>query len=236
MQEVDTPAAAALIFPKPEYRVILTDDAIPQHVGIAVRRGIDVQINPELKALDVAPPGALHHLRGGLDVTLHDHTGGPDLRILVIHLKSGCWDRPLKERGYSCPILREQFAILDDWVLQRQDEGVAFAVMGDFNRRLTAADPLMQELEADAPMTLTTSGRANPCWGGNYFIDHILLGNDARQWLRADSLRVMLFHPAADEEKARLSDHCPVSVRLNLPARETGSAVTPAGGDARGRG
>ena len=39
----------------------------------------------------------------------------------------------------------------------------------------------------------------------------------ARDWLVADSLRVLTYRETGGEWKQRLSDHCPVSVRLRLP-------------------
>lgn len=55
-------------------------------------------VNEELSALDVTGPEASHHLRTGLDVTVSD--GTEHLRILVIHLKTGCWDRSVKRRHF----------------------------------------------------------------------------------------------------------------------------------------
>jgi hypothetical protein len=60
-------------------------------------------------------------------------------------------------------------------------------------------------------------GRSSPCWGGEAFIDHIVLGNAARNWLQPDTLRVLTYRETGEEWKERLSDHCPVSVRLRLP-------------------
>lgn len=212
-EEVDGPVAASRVFSSQTYQIILTPDPVVQRVGVAVRRDLRVTVNDELSALNVAGPNAPHQLRGGLDVTVSD--GQASLRLLVVHLKTGCWDQPLNQRQHSCPTLYQQVRIMQDWMLERQDEGEAYAVLGDFNRRLTPHDPLMQQIEAEAPVTLTTAGRASPCWGGEYFIDHILLGNAARDWLVPDSLRVMTYKN--DTLPAGLSDHCPVSVRLEMP-------------------
>jgi endonuclease/exonuclease/phosphatase family metal-dependent hydrolase len=214
LEEIDGPQVAARVFPPERYQLILTPDAIVQRTGIAVRRGIGVTVNAELSALNTYGNDAPHPLRGGLDVTLTE--GRARLRVLVVHLKTGCWDQPLSQRAHSCPTLLQQFRIIDDWALERQDEGEAFAILGDFNRRLTEHDPMMAMLDADAPMMLTTAGYASPCWGGEYFIDHILLGNAARTWLEPSSLRVMTYRESPDIRSA-LSDHCPVSVRLDLP-------------------
>lgn len=201
------------MFSPSDYQIILTPDAVVQRVGVAVRRDLNVTVNDELSALNVAAPTAEHQLRGGLDVTIND--GRASLRLLVVHLKTGCWDQPLNQRAHSCPTLYQQIRIVQDWMLERQDEGEAYAVAGDFNRRLTLHDPLMQQIQSDTPVTLTTSGKASPCWGGEYFIDHILLGNQARNWLVPDSLRVMTYKN--DTRPTGLSDHCPVSVTLHMP-------------------
>jgi hypothetical protein len=44
-----------------------------------------------------------------------------------------------------------------------------------------------------------------------------MLGGAARDWLLPDTLRVLTYHETGAEWKQRLSDHCPVSVRLRLP-------------------
>ncbi|GAD11185.1 hypothetical protein GFGA_1d0180 [Gluconobacter frateurii NBRC 103465] len=212
-QEVDGPEPAARVFDPQTYQIILSQAPVIQRVGLAVKRPFNVKVNEELSALDVTGPEASHHLRTGLDVTVSDGTS--HLRILVVHLKTGCWDQPLTQRKHSCPTLYQQFQILEDWIAERQDEGEPYAILGDFNRRLTLHDPLMQQIEHDAPVLLTTAGKASPCWSGEYFIDHIMLGNDARSWLIPDSLRVMTYRN--DTLPDGLSDHCPVSVRLHLP-------------------
>jgi len=212
-EETDGPVAASRVFSPTTYQIILTPNSVVQRVGVAVRQDLHVTVNDELSALNVAKPDAPHQLRGGLDVTISD--GHASLRLLVVHLKTGCWDQPLNQRQHSCPILYQQFRIMQDWMLERHDEGEAYAVLGDFNRRLTLHDPLMQQIEAETPVTLATAGKASPCWGGEYFIDHILLGNAARDWLVPDSLRVMTYKN--DTVPTGLSDHCPVSVRLEMP-------------------
>ncbi|GBQ06882.1 endonuclease/exonuclease/phosphatase family protein [Saccharibacter floricola] len=213
LQEVDDTLSAEHLFDPSLYSVIMIPDPIVQRVGLAIRRPLNVTLNPELSALDVSRPHAQHHLRAGLDVTLHD--GDASLRLLVVHLKAGCWERPLAERKHSCPTLYQQFHIIENWILDRQDDGMPFVILGDFNRRLVPNDPLMKQLNSDASLTLTTAGYASPCRGGKRFIDHIILGNSAQNWLIPDSLRVMTYRD--DRSQKGLSDHCPVSVKLSLP-------------------
>jgi endonuclease/exonuclease/phosphatase family metal-dependent hydrolase len=112
--------------------------------------------------------------------------------------------------------------VLADWVAARRREGIAFAILGDFNRAIAGPqDGMEQILGAAAPLTRVTEGFGNPCWAGNRgpqrFIDHIILGGAARQWLVANSLRVSVYAERDRSYRARLSDHCPISVRLTLP-------------------
>ncbi|NHN88218.1 endonuclease/exonuclease/phosphatase family protein [Acetobacter sp. LMG 1627] len=213
-QEVDGAGVAARVFQAPTYKIFITNDPVVQRVGVAVRNTLTVERHPDVTALNVYSAQAPHPLRSGLDITVSDGKGS--LRILVVHLKTGCWDNPPDEQKHACPTLQSQFAVLSDWILERQDEGEAFAVLGDFNRRMTPGDPFFHELATSAPLLLTTAGHASPCWGGEYFIDHILLGGAAKNWLVPDSLRVMSYKHDGTSPKA-LSDHCPVSVELSLP-------------------
>ncbi|MEJ1979209.1 MAG: hypothetical protein WDN49_26940 [Acetobacteraceae bacterium] len=87
LQEVDGPGIAAAIFPPDQYALYFTNDPVVQRVGVAVRRSIHVQPNPDVTALDLYP-SARFPLRSGVDLTL-DLPGGK-LRLLAVHLKTGC--------------------------------------------------------------------------------------------------------------------------------------------------
>ena len=90
-------------------------------------------------------------------------------------------------------------------------------LLGDLNRQMDGPDELLAALTRTAPLVRATEGRANPCWGGSSFIDHILAGGAARSWMVPDSLRVMVYRETGDAAREQLSDHCPVSVRFRLP-------------------
>ena len=214
VEEVDGPAIAAQVFPPDRYQVFMTHDRAKQRVGIVVRRGIPARQNPDLAALDLYPE-ARHPLRSGADVTL-DLPSGP-LRLLAVHLKTGCHYGALGSRRPACQTLGEQVPPLQGWIAQRRAEGVPFVVLGDFNREMNGRDELLAALRASAPLALATEGQGSPCWGGTSFIDHILAGGAARGWMEPDSLRVLVYRERDEASRTLLSDHCPVSVRFRLP-------------------
>ena len=212
LQEVDGAPAAATVFPPDRYALHLTADRVVQRVGFAVRRGLDFTANPDLTALEL--PGA--RLRSGADITLS--WPGGRLRLLAVHLQQGGRQERLTTRTRpACPLLRTQRAALQGWVAQRRAEGGAFALLGDFNRWMDAEDAFYAALQEAAPLLRATEGRSSPCWDGGGFIDHIIAGGPARGWMRPQTLRVLVYRETADEWRARLSDHCPVSVRFLLP-------------------
>jgi len=210
LEEVDGFPPASRVFPQDRYSIHFTHDHVTQRVGIAVRRGLHYDVNPDLTAL------AQHHLRSGADITVH--FGTQDLRILAVHLKKGCRDVPLQRaRSLSCLELRDQVETLTEWIAARRQDGVPFVVLGDFNRWMDGADTFFAALNQSAPLLRATEGHASPCWGKEAFIDHILLGGAARSWLLPDSLRVLVYQESGRDWQDRLSDHCPVSVRLSIP-------------------
>ena len=213
LQEVDGRTAVARVFPPDRYSFHLTHDARVQRVGIAVRRGLLYDVNPDVTAIEGDPD---RRLRSGADITLH--LPGATLRILAVHLKTGCPKQRLGRaaRG-SCAELREQVPPIQAWIAARRKEGVPFLLMGDFNRWMDRRDQLWRALKDSAPLTRATEGRSSPCWGHEAFIDHIVAGGAARAWMQPDTLRVLTYRETDPAWKRRLSDHCPVSVRLDVP-------------------
>nr|WP_245214328.1 endonuclease/exonuclease/phosphatase family protein [Pararoseomonas indoligenes] len=212
IQEVDGPEAAALVLDPARWQFFFPDERDVQRAGIAVRRGLPARRNPDLAGLDLSPE-ARFSLRRGADVTVGE--GASALRVLSLHLQSGC--REPDDRGRECDNIARQAAVLAGWIADRRAAGEAFAIAGDFNRRFDRDTTIFPALESAAPLTRATAGRSNPCWGGRPFIDHILLGGPARGWMAPNSLRLMVYAERGPEWRGRLSDHCPVSIRLDIP-------------------
>lgn len=210
IEEVDGFSAASKVFPRDLYSIHMTHDHVVQRVGIAVRRGLHYDINPDLTALSE------HHLRSGADITLH--LGTLDIRVLAVHLKKGCRDIPMpRATSQSCTELRAQIGPLADWIAARSAEGTPFVILGDFNRWMDGSDTFLAGLRQAAPLTRATEGHSSPCWGRENFIDHILAGGPASAWMRPETLRVLTYRETERSWEDRLSDHCPVSVRLEIP-------------------
>jgi endonuclease/exonuclease/phosphatase family metal-dependent hydrolase len=216
-EEVDGPDAAARVFPPDRYVLHLTQDRVVQRVGFAVRRGLAFTANPDLTSLD-PNPRARFPLRSGADITLA-LPGGGRLRLLAVHLKSGCRSDALdRSTRPACATLARQLPPLAGWVAARAADGTAFILLGDFNRWMEDDDAFYATLARAAPLRRATVGLADPCWGGTgAFTDQIIAGGAARVWLEPDTLRVMTYREQGAEWQQRLSDDCPLSVRLAVP-------------------
>lgn len=210
LQEVDGPGIAAEVFPPDHYALHFTADPVVQRTGFAVRLGLAFRANPDVTALELRPG----RLRSGADITLSDF----GLRLLAVHLKTGCREDALaRSERPQCEDLRHQLPVLQGWIAARRAEGGGFVVMGDFNRWMDGADGFWRGLQAAAALRRATEGRSSPCWGGGGFIDHIIAGGAAAGWMDPGSLTVLVYREQGSGWKERLSDHCPVSVRLHVP-------------------
>ena len=146
-QEVENAAAARRVFPASDWHVQVSGRPATGKgpecrgrpgahlkrlaIGFAIRRGIAYRRNADLE--DIA--NGNRYLRWGTDITVT--AGGRELRLLSVHLKSGCWGEAQDRRGKkACAVLRAQVPRLAAWAGARRAEGMAFVILGDFNRRL----------------------------------------------------------------------------------------------------
>ena len=213
IQEVDSAETARRLFPAEAYSIHMSRDRVRQRVGIVVRRGLPYDVNPDVTAIALDP---VAHLRSGVDITINSPAG--PLRVLAVHLKQGCQYLSFgRDPHTTCVTLMSQFDVITQWIAARRDESIPFLVLGDFNRGLDKNDAFNKDLRGTAPLTRATEGFSSPCWGHESFIDHILIGGIARQWVKPNSLGVLTYQETDPAWKERLSDHCPVSVRLTIP-------------------
>jgi endonuclease/exonuclease/phosphatase family metal-dependent hydrolase len=213
LQEVRNADAIAHVFPRDTWEMVAVEQRGSQSVGAAWRRDLPVRVVGSFEEL------ALATVRQGLDLEIQTDAG--PVRLLGVHLKSGCWgENYVTSTRDACVKLRDQLPILESWIDARAAEEIPFLVLGDFNRRLQPRDPFWIEIDdADPPnadLTLVGEGRVQQCWNSRYPepIDHILTDRISSAWLVPGSEREDVF-PADWSEWARvLSDHCPYSVAL----------------------
>lgn len=221
-QEVESHGAAERVFDPAIYTVVIEERVgtnrrgacrgregltiNAQRTGFAVRKGIPFERQPDFTAVQIGNPD----FRSGVDLIVGPR-GGEPIRVLSVHLKSGC---SAGSSNRACPVLFQQVPIIESWIDKRAAEGIRFAVMGDFNRRLaTASDAVWAEWDDASPpnadLTLASGNQTAEC-NPRYsdFIDFIVLDRRA-----ADDFQRFDETTFAGEP---LSDHCAVSASLNL--------------------
>lgn len=223
LQEVENEDLARRVFGD-GYDFYFTQRNNRQRVGLAVRKDVDLVGTPE-DYEELGLDGG--YLRYGLDATVTAQ--GQTLRLLAVHLKSFCHADPLDEGSDDCARLAAQVPVLERWIEDRVVEDQPMAVLGDFNRRfdiegseagtrwmwpqLSDGDPNDQRL------VRVTRSRISECWDRRWphYIDHILFDERAAAWINIGSFRQIVYD-APESEMPKLSDHCPISVDLTIPA------------------
>ncbi|TPJ81979.1 hypothetical protein FJ434_20735 [Mesorhizobium sp. B2-5-13] len=157
-----TKAGDNLIKPAGETRTQYTGVAWRPSAGVTVDSVVDVA---DLNVRSDDPQG-IRNVRWGLDVTLH--SGETAVRVLVVHLKSGCFDDFMNFKFFtvdpattppersSCNTIARQMYPLHKWLRAREEAGDTWMIVGDFNRRLDAGagtfqDEVWQALSAYSP-------------------------------------------------------------------------------------
>lgn len=223
VQEVDGAAAARQVFPG--YEFCFTGGPAVQNTGFAIRRGLPFRCGADLTALSLGDS-----VRRGATLVLYPGTQR-ELHLLGVHLKSGCARAQLDTREHSCERLARQGPALYDWLAGEAHAGYRYAVLGDFNRDLLAesgalsnhAPPgglwaQLQETGSDLVFNTAQGQVFHNCHIGQPhtgYIDYILLGNALKSQLIAGSFE-RLTYSARDAWRLKLSDHCPVAIKLSL--------------------
>ncbi|MFT5452920.1 MAG: endonuclease/exonuclease/phosphatase family metal-dependent hydrolase [Enterobacterales bacterium] len=236
LQEVESPLWAKKVFGD-EYEYYFSTKDWVQRVGYAVKKSLPYKVeSSEYKALNVG------RVRNGIDLTLSK--GEKKLRLLAVHLKSGCFDKSLESNAlssmkdgtekeskekFACYTLSNQIKPLESWIDSRAKENIAFIVLGDFNRRFSVdieksyseTQGLWQAIDDDGAedMWAPTLTKNSACWGGYYkeYIDHIVLDPKARKQYVKDSFKQLVFDQQYSQQLSQnLSDHCPISIEVEM--------------------
>ena len=218
LQEVDGEQAARLVFAG--YEFCFSSRVAVQNNGFAIRRGLPFTCGPELTEL------SLHDdVRRGVELRLFPGTPR-EIRLLSVHLKSGCSRDALNSTRPNCVQLASQVQVLEHWIETQARANVPFGLLGDFNRDLRR-EPQGPSLWADlddgdppaSDLVNTAEGKefqnCSPAQTFSGYIDYIILGRQLARGLVADSFGRELFRPK-DALRRKLSDHCPVFIRLRV--------------------
>lgn len=218
LQEVDGPEAARLVFP--DYEFCFSRRVAVQNNGFAIRRGL-----PHACGADVEDLSLGEDVRRGVELALYPDTPR-EMRLLSVHLKSGCARDALDSQRPACGDLARQVPALERWIDRQAGLGRPFAVLGDFNRDLRREPPgpsVWADLDdhdpAGADLVNTAEGQTFenclPSQTFSGFIDYVILDARMARGLVEGSFGRALYRPR-DAARRKMSDHCPVFIRLRV--------------------
>jgi len=231
LQEVESEEWASKVLGN-DYNYYFSTRDYVQRVGVAVKKSLGYKVtSTQYKALDVG------RVRYGMDLTLTKRN--KSLRLLAVHLKSGCFEKALDKKSINtiskektkkaCTKLNKQIKPLEAWIDSRAKENTPFVVLGDFNRRFAIdidnsfaeEQGLWQAIDDEGAekMWTPTLSQNSKCWGGYYkdYIDHIVLDPKSKALYVKGSFDQLVFDGKYSKKLSRsLSDHCPISVELRL--------------------
>ena len=219
LQEIENEAVLRRVFDPKLYRFFISTRQAKsrRRTAFAVKQEIPVKRYQDL----FSGPERRGVLRHGVDIeiTVNERS----IRFLSVHLKALCPEHPLTREGKACKYLASQIFTLQEWVNQKISNGTPFIVMGDFNHPMSGRyDSFWSqindgELNGDN-LVRATDGFSSKCWDGrrSVYVDHIIYDIQVKKWVVAGSFKQLLYEEPGRMKKL-LSDHCPISVMLNVP-------------------
>ncbi|MEP1445971.1 MAG: HAD family acid phosphatase [Paraglaciecola sp.] len=227
LQEVDSAEAVSEIFPSDDWQIIMSprqdsrsyncresgNQSTQQKVAFVVKKPIQVESVQALEDLGLDSPG----LRYGLEIQVMTDVGV--VSLLNVHLKSGCFvDNYRRGEKEACSVLAKQAPILDNWIEQKEQLGLPYLVLGDFNHRLTAPyNQLTQEImssENGKQRSIVNTG-AHLIGCHPYYpapIDQIFIGQFESSSI---AYQATVHHFDDMQVDSMLSDHCALSATLS---------------------
>ena len=224
LQEVDGVDAARRVFEDHDF--CFTRREAVQNNGFAIRKGV-----PHRCGADFVPLSLNERVRRGAELIVYPGEAR-EIRLLSVHLKSGCARPPLDTPREQCAVLARQVPELERWIDAQAAAGRRFAVLGDFNHDLLgAAGPARNEAgqvrnlwaeidDGDPPgarlVDVAAGQRFRNCHPGQNhraYIDHVVLGERLAAW-RVPGSFVRLTYDPGEALQRKLPDHCPMGVDL----------------------
>jgi hypothetical protein len=212
-----------------------------QYVALAVKRGAGITVGNVKDIVDLGPkdPVTGRQTRWALDATLSKD--GSVIRLLVVHMKSGCAEDPIQEPSSNpnCPALSRQIPHLKNWIWNAHQTNVPVIVLGDFNRRLDregaditqtdfwdiirgASTPASTD---DVVLTHVPTGKEFKCWPTQpapqrFAIDFFVLNEKAKAIADLSSYWKWRYGKDLEEHTPQSrwpSDHCAIQLNVKFP-------------------
>ena len=197
LQEVDGAEAARLVFP--DYQFCFSGRVAVQNNGFAIRRGLPFSCGPDLADLSMNDD-----VRRGVELRVFPGTP-QELRLLSVHLKSGCSRDPLDSTRAGCAVLARQVPVLERWIDAQANEQQALRRARGFQPRPAArargglrSGPDIDDADPPAAdLVNTAEGQAfqncMPSQTFSGYIDYIILGRQMAQGLVQGFVRTCAF-------------------------------------------
>jgi endonuclease/exonuclease/phosphatase family metal-dependent hydrolase len=234
LQEMGNPAAVRRVFPESDWELYFSGRYSPAnppdiYTAVVVRKGrVEVLEHADYTPLQITDNEGYSTRRG---VQLLLKAGGTQFWLLGVHMKSSCHGQSLAPPSTEdCKILAQQIAPLEAWIDQKEASGLPVIIAGDFNRRFDLhgqTDHLWEAIDDSDPPSLNlwrmpyrTPSSCPTISAGmrEHPIDFIVMNEVA--WALADQqsfAEVIYDEVEAEALGNRLSDHCAVSININLP-------------------
>lgn len=216
------------------------DASLGLFLAFAIRREsgwtvAELRDEPALGVAHTSADGRARPVRWGLELLLHKEGHG-SLRLLNVHLKSGCPDDHPSPDSWDpdCRTLERQYEPLRAWLARATAAPEPFVLLGDLNRRLDLDehDELLAVLENkddgsrenDLELYRYPFKEPSICWKDTpsrrhlIAIDYFLTPrehNPVVPW----SHREYPYSRRYEQDARRLTDHCARTIELRLRGR-----------------